>query len=374
MNEFIRPNWHVIFIHYPLGLLIVGVLIETFSFLWKRSGFRQAGRWMILLGTLSMIPATMTGMYALQDVVVQTSPGSDGAPWHETLTGSSITAEQFKTLQWHVWLQVAAAAVSLVAVVSWVGASDRWRDKLYYPNLLLLLIAVGLTVGGAWFGGESVYRDGVGVATADSSDVAVDDAAGLRAIGERAAFFMPPKQLHITLAGFAMAIAAAAIALSFRAAAVAREVPRMPAEGEMQVDQQVDSLVRSINADVMLRGPIERVPAARFWLLCALLFVLTALTGVWYLARDADAWTFQDLQGFITDPDTPRRLWHTALGTSTLVLTLALAAMARWAPRRCGWLTVVATLLILVVAAQIWMGALLLYDSPVGSVVHITEP
>jgi len=48
--------------------------------------------------------------------------------------------------------------------------------------------------------------------------------------------------------------------------------------------------------------------------------------------------------------------------------------MARWAPRRCGWLTVVATLLILVVAAQIWMGALLLYDSPVGSVVHITEP
>jgi hypothetical protein len=209
------------------------------------------------------------------------------------------------------------------------------------------------------------------MATVDTADVAEDDAA--QSFEQQAAFFMPPKQLHITLAGFALAIAAAAIALSFRAAAVAREVPRQPAEGEMQVDQQVDSLVRSINADVMLRGPIERVPAARFWLLSALLLLLTALAGVWYLASDADTWKFQELRGYVTDPETPRRLWHTALGASTLVLTLVLATMTRWAPRRCGWLTAVTFLLILVVAAQIWMGALLLYDSPVGSVVHVTE-
>ena len=39
-HEFIRPNWHVILIHYPLGLLVVGILIELFAFLWRRSGFR----------------------------------------------------------------------------------------------------------------------------------------------------------------------------------------------------------------------------------------------------------------------------------------------------------------------------------------------
>lgn len=50
-EQFISPNWHVILIHYPLGLLAVGILIEFFSFLgWRRSGFRTAGRWMILLG------------------------------------------------------------------------------------------------------------------------------------------------------------------------------------------------------------------------------------------------------------------------------------------------------------------------------------
>jgi hypothetical protein len=37
-DEFIHPNWHVILIHLPLGLLGVGVVIELLSFLWRRSG------------------------------------------------------------------------------------------------------------------------------------------------------------------------------------------------------------------------------------------------------------------------------------------------------------------------------------------------
>src|ERR1700722_10329905 len=41
-GEIINPNLHVVFIHYPLGLLVAGTVIELFSFLWPRSGVRAA--------------------------------------------------------------------------------------------------------------------------------------------------------------------------------------------------------------------------------------------------------------------------------------------------------------------------------------------
>jgi uncharacterized membrane protein len=69
MREFIIPNWHVILIHYPLALLTVGTLIEIFSFLWRRSGFRAAGRGMILIGALCAIPAATSGIYAARQVL-----------------------------------------------------------------------------------------------------------------------------------------------------------------------------------------------------------------------------------------------------------------------------------------------------------------
>ena len=68
-KEFINPNLHVILIHYPLGLLVVGTLIELFSFLgWRNSAFRAAGRWMLLIGILSLTPTMFSGLYALADV------------------------------------------------------------------------------------------------------------------------------------------------------------------------------------------------------------------------------------------------------------------------------------------------------------------
>ena len=40
MLELIRPNLHVVAVHFPIALLTAGVLIEIFSFLgWRRSSF-----------------------------------------------------------------------------------------------------------------------------------------------------------------------------------------------------------------------------------------------------------------------------------------------------------------------------------------------
>jgi uncharacterized membrane protein len=357
--EFINPNWHIILIHYPLGLFIVGVLIELFSFLWRRSGFRAAGRWMILIGALSMIPTVTTGLYALNDVILMhTEAGSEYLSWHDRALASPLTQDQWWMLQWHLWLQIAATGAAVIAVVSWLGGSDNWRHRFYYPTLLLLLISVGLMVAGSWYSGEAIYRHGVGTETSETTHT--DDHTGPE-------FFAPPVELHVTLVGFAMALVMASLGLSLRAAAVARAAERTIEAPPAHPDDQVDSLMRSIKPDVIVADMAHTVPAARFWLVSALLLLLAAGAGVWYLASDAGTWKADQLWKMIAE-DTPRRLAHVVLGVSLVVLTLVLEGVARWAPRKRGLLLLVALLLVIVTAAQIWMGAFLLYDSPQGPI------
>jgi uncharacterized membrane protein len=62
-HELVNPNLHVVLVHFPIALLVIGTLIELFSFLgWRTSGFRIAGRWMIGLGALLAIPTSLSGI------------------------------------------------------------------------------------------------------------------------------------------------------------------------------------------------------------------------------------------------------------------------------------------------------------------------
>src|SRR5688572_1229892 len=65
-NELIIPNWHVILIHYPLGVFMLGMLLELLLLVFRHHGpVRSAARWMIVLGALAGLPAAYSGMYAL---------------------------------------------------------------------------------------------------------------------------------------------------------------------------------------------------------------------------------------------------------------------------------------------------------------------
>src|SRR5438046_1216547 len=90
-KEFINPNLHVALIHYPIAMLITGTLIEIFSFLWRRSGFRAAGRWMILIGALSMVPTLTSGIYAFRDVLAT----DEGSTWTATKETAPFSADQW---------------------------------------------------------------------------------------------------------------------------------------------------------------------------------------------------------------------------------------------------------------------------------------
>lgn len=389
-RELVNPNLHVALIHFPMGLLLAGVLIELFSFMWRRSTFRLAGRWMILLGALSAIPAATSGIYALAEVSRAGMDEVDAAgQWKDVAAASPLWqhAQAAHMMRDHVWQMSISTALAVAACVIWVGCSDRWRAKLHLPVLLLLVIAAGFAVAGAWHAGEAVYVHGVAVETppaqavmppatepATNSIAPAADAAA-QSLENRFAERFPPVQTHAILAGVTVAVALAAMALSIRAISAG--------PGITQVDQiatalggaeartnEPDAAAASVPADLIR----VRVPASRFWLLAFLFALLTAGAGYWLMARGYETWDFKTLwEGVIsTDQNSgrqvTRRVAHGAAGAAIVVLPLLLAISSRLAPRARFVLLILGLLLIAAVAAQIWLGVLLLFDTNVGPV------
>ena len=117
-TQFIIPNFHVILIHYPLALIGVGLLIELFAFLWRRSTFRLAGRWMLLLGILSLVPAATSGLQAMSQVNRTTDTIS--SPWMEARASSPIQGHSWEVMKDHAWLNAAGTVVFLLVMVLWL--------------------------------------------------------------------------------------------------------------------------------------------------------------------------------------------------------------------------------------------------------------
>jgi len=437
-EQFIHPNWHVMFIHYPIAMLITGTLIELLAIFWLRSGFRAAGRWMILIGALAAVPTALTGWYALNDVATTHVADADGLYWQQRVSASPLTLRQWDMLHHHVIYQAIATAVALVLVVTWLGCSDRWRRRLHLPFLVVLLGVCGAMAAGAWWGGEAVYRQGVAVdvgagaapAISAASDVAgatttapaarsavaaaievqnrhpaaaapAQLQAGQDEPADAVAYYVPPVEFHMTMAGILIALAAASLGLSIRAISQATptvdeetaaettsaDVVRRPTDpgtepmlrrtsitGEPIEDQpevplapaqpmaQPPSYVHAEIPDVVVI-PMKHVPSSRFWLLALLVGLLTLVLGLWIVSQDT-SWAPRSLWDDIASA--PRSLAHAITGACIVVLTLILAILSRFAWRRKMPLVIFAVLLVLAILLQFWLGTLLLYDTADG--------
>jgi hypothetical protein len=192
---------------------------------------------------------------------------------------------------------------------------------------------------------------------------------------------LPPLQVHVVLAGFAVAAALAALGLSLRAANTARAATLVePADelsdlaaayGARPVRPGRDSFDPSpgtvARVDVVDRS---RVPSARFWLLAALLAVMTGAFGWWVLLRSEEVQNMWDFAGLWNAhvKDYPRRMFHVIAAGAIVMLPLVLAIIARAAPRQRGLIFLLSLLLIGAVAVQVWLGVLLMWDTPEGGV------
>ena len=383
-------------------MLVIGTMIELFSFLWRRSGFRAAGRWMILIGALATSPAITTGMYAAR----QAMGGDDDASWTQLKQTTPFTAEQWQNLTWHTRCNVAGTIVCALLIVTWIGSSDYWRGKLHLIFMLFLLLAVGTFSYGAWNGGEMVYTHRMGsqlvkggwqstpadTGTTDSTAVKAGSITArnstteespapnpeekgkevfkaFNAAGAQMTKFDNVLDIHAMLAGWTVALALVTLGLSIRAISTS---PRVPIDDSMAHDEDIlQALSPQPNMptrNVLLETgdlPTDdslpvRVPSARFWLLTALLCICTALVGWMSVSPDSFNSAWQTLQ------NSHRDLAHGIAGVSIVVLALILALITRFAPTNKILIGCFALLLVAAMAIQFWFAFLLMFDGSGG--------
>ena len=377
---FINPNWHPALVHFPFCLLIAGVAIEFVTLVYRRPSLRVTGRWMILLGALSAVAVAFSGIYALDDVAFrsQKSGASQASerPWRDLAIDARLhggpaapsadaeeqrlTHEAWRLLSWHAWLEAAGTIVVLTTTLAAIGLSARRRGVATVLRLLLLA-GLGLIVCGAWFSGESVYRN----ATASRLKGSNETKPGATTqplpekIGAQLEYFLgPPLQAHVFAVGLTVAMAAAALAAAMRKLARTTASPSDAAPTPVPPEGATGAVAA------------RPAPAARLWLAAALLALGTGFLGLWNLSRpdEANTWSPPKLWAAITDksdnPDGPinRRTAHVIVAVCILLMLLSLAALARWRWQRRGFLTALSLLLFLLLLAQLWLGILLLFD------------
>src|SRR5205814_8581331 len=137
--------------------------------------------------------------------------------WARRRSRSPIQGDTWAVMRQHAIVN-ASATLGLVAIAAlWLGCSDLWRKRLHVPLLILLIFAVTVTARGAWLGGEMVFVHGVGVeprAARRSATMPV-----LNLAGRDITFYLPPLEIHLIVAGLVIAAGAAALGVSYRAAA-----------------------------------------------------------------------------------------------------------------------------------------------------------
>lgn len=136
-------NLHPLFVHFPIALLLASVLFDLIAILSKRDTFEKAAFWNLAFGLIAAAATAVTGLQA-EESVPPFPAMHDTVERHETLA--------FVTLG-------AFALLFLWRVVK--GGKLFTRFRAYY--LVLAFIGVLGLSATAYYGGELVYKFGVGM-------------------------------------------------------------------------------------------------------------------------------------------------------------------------------------------------------------------
>lgn len=398
-DEFINPNWHVVFLHYPIALLTAGIIGEIIGYFRPRGGLRTASRWMILIGGLLAIPTALLGLYAFRDTVVA-GVAEPNLKWYQIVARSIWSEAQWQFMWDHLVYNLLAVIVTLGVIVAWIGCAERTRRRYYCPMLTLLVGSLVLMSFGAWHGGEAVYRMGTAVETAEPQIQAIaaehDERGGDdQSIAEeidvsnvpprmtpaphvahhehanvgrteevsapsRAAYYLSPLQLHLLFAGLMIAPAIVALGLIFRRG---QELTLRPNGNTHGIGPAVEVTART--AFFHSRG---------LWFAVLGFGFAAAVAGAWSVMGSlfsAVGWqsNWAELQEW-----SHRRLTaHAIVGPVLLVTSLALGLLAWFAPNRKKIAGTLAVVFFAALAIQAWLGIAMLFDSHEGPLTNFNE-
>jgi len=162
---FDTSHLHPMIVHFPIALLIVGFLAEVVGLVLKKEFFTTAAFYLLVLGTLGVVAAFISGDIA-GDGVSETGQLKNALETHE------------HAAQLTLWLMVGTAIVRIALV--WM---KKFNGVLRYAAFILFLAGVLSVARTGYYGGELVYKHAAGVQfnfgldqnTNDANTTAADD-------------------------------------------------------------------------------------------------------------------------------------------------------------------------------------------------------
>ena len=138
----IIPNWHPIFVHFTIGLLVISALFYLAGAVLKKEHLLIVARWNLWIGALITVGTVLAGWYAYNTV------DHDG-PSHAAMTDHRN------------WALATAATFLLLAL--WAFFKQRGAKAVGAGFVVIMLFAAGMLAVTGYKGGEVVYRHGLGV-------------------------------------------------------------------------------------------------------------------------------------------------------------------------------------------------------------------
>ena len=132
---------HPILTDFPIALWSTSLLGDVAAAWRGQMAYRQFAFWLLALGLIIAVAAIVVGLidYA---AIPQGHPAIKGATWH-------------------MWIMLTAATVYGCSLIAHAGRFASSRFAMWVGIGLSAVGLVLLTIGG-WFGGEMVFRHGIG--------------------------------------------------------------------------------------------------------------------------------------------------------------------------------------------------------------------
>ncbi len=142
----IIPNWHPVFVHFPIAFVSAAVFLMSIGMSLKEKPWAKEclifGRWMLWAAAIFAGIAAIFGWFAYNSVN------------HDDAGHLAMTIHRN-------WALVSLGALVLLTVLDY--RSWQQRKTPTYGFLGVLVAAWLLVVSTAWHGGEAVFRHGLGV-------------------------------------------------------------------------------------------------------------------------------------------------------------------------------------------------------------------
>lgn len=136
---------HPMIVHFPIALLIVGFLAEVIGAFTKKEFFSKAGLYLLILGTLGVVAAYLTGNLA-GDGVTEAGALKQALEVHEEAAELSL------------WLMVSAALIRIALVLF-----KKYAGALKWIAVTVFFLGVLSIARTGYYGGELVFKHAAGV-------------------------------------------------------------------------------------------------------------------------------------------------------------------------------------------------------------------